>query len=310
MTPSSSSSSFSRPLSRRAFLAGTGLAVAAACSSGVDDKVALEAGTPSPTGEQPIVGSLASNDLYVGEDQRFALGVLRQVGGDEGYELVRDTEVLLTLTSPDGTRGAPRAAEFHGVGLPADRGVYVQKASFDKPGIWEARINVGDLEGTLPFEVRSKAQAPTPGQPAIAVTTPTVKDGAGVDPICTRTPPCPFHEISLDAALESGKPLAVMFSTPAYCVSRVCGPVLDLLIEAAVEFGGDVNVIHVEVWNDRSTTEASPGMQRWGLQTEPWLFGIDAEGTVVERLEGAFDQAEVKGVLLAAGGEVESEPAA
>lgn len=289
-------------LSRRTFLASAGLVIAAACASGDDGEDVSAGGTSTTLGEQPIAGSLASSDLYVGDDQRFAFGVLR-LKSDKTYDLVRGDEVLVAFVPPEETAGTPQGTTFHSEGLPPDRGVYVTRASFDRSGFWTATIAVGDLRGTLPFEVKDENQVPKAGDQAIAAKTPTTKDAAGVDPICTRTPPCPFHEVSLDAALEGDLPVVVMFSTPAYCVSRVCGPVLDVLVGLAPEFEGRATFIHVEVWKDRTTQEASPGMQAWGLQTEPWAFGIDPEGEIVGRLDGAFDQSELRDVVTATVGE-------
>lgn len=293
------------PLSRRTFLLGAGAAVAAACSSGNDGSVSAGDGTTTSTaaGEQPIAATLASSDLYVGEDQRFAFGVLR-LREDKTYVLVRDRQVLVSFAPIDQRSGSPEAATFHAEGLPPDRGVYVTRASFDAPGFWEATVSVGALAGTLPFEVAEKAKAPIPGGQAIPVKTPTTGDAAGVDPICTRTPACPFHEVSFDDALAGDLPVVMMVSTPAFCVSRVCGPVLDLLVDMAPEFEGRAQFVHAEVWKDRSTTEASPAMKAWGLVTEPWVFGIDPEGEIVTRLEGAFDAAELRDAVSATAGEL------
>lgn len=290
-------------LSRRGFLAaGAGLAVAAACTS--DDGTDVQAGGTTTTfaEDAPISGALASSDLYVGDEQRFAFGVLR-LNSDKTYDLVRGDEVLVAFAPPEGPAGVPQATSFHAEGLPPDRGVYVTRASFDRPGFWEATVIVGNLRGKLPFEVRGQNQVPKAGDQAVSTRTPTTTDAAGVDPICTRVPPCPFHETSLDDALDGELPVVLMFSTPAYCISRVCGPVLDVLIDLAPEFEGRAEFIHVEVWKDRSTEEASPGMKAWDLQTEPWVFGVDPEGEIVARLDGAFDRSELRDVLNATIGE-------
>jgi hypothetical protein len=38
-------------------------------------------------------------------------------------------------------------------------------------------------------------------------------------------------------------------------------------------------------------------VQAWGIQTEPWLFGVDATGNVVSRLDGAFGHDEQQQLL-------------
>lgn len=296
------------PIDRRMFLIGAGLAaVAVACSSSDDSEV--EAGDEGdghmheeePTGDSPLVVQVASQDLGVGDDQRFAFGVLRQAG--DGYELVRGERVRIGFGRIDGGPGPFQAAKFHSEGLPTDRGFYTTTVSLGGPGTWQATVRVGDLEATAAFEVVEDSVAPSVGDRAIAVATPTTEEKAGVDPICTRDPQCPFHDVSLDKALEGELPVIVLFSTPAYCVSRLCGPVLDNLIELSRDFRNKAEFIHVEIYTDRSTTQQAPGVEAWKLQSEPWMAAIDERGLLVARLDGAFDASEMREAIAKAAGE-------
>lgn len=291
-----------RPTSRRAFLAGSGLAIAAACSSDGDDSV--DAGGNGGNGDggtdaQPTVqAALATQDLFAGgEDQRFAFGVLRRTP-ENTYSLVTGDAVQIAFAPPEGSPGEPQTAEFHGAGLPPDKGVYVARVSPDVPGFWEATLTVEGESGTLPFEVLEEPRVPVPGDEAIAVATPTVDDDQGVFELCTREPDCSFHEVSLDGALEAAGPVVIMFSTPRFCVSQVCGPVLDVLINESDDFP-DTTFIHSEIWANDETSIPVDAVAEWGLQTEPWLFGIKPDGTVAARLDGAFDQAEVRSLIEA-----------
>ena len=278
-------------VSRRRFLAGAaGLVVAAACSDGGGDTAAT-----TTTELEGLSGSPASSDLYAGAEQRFAFGLFRnQKGGDA--EPVLGDPVRLQLVAPGGTKGAVLTPTFHGDGLGGDRGVYVLHTTFDRPGFWTVRVKSEADSGTFAVEVgRTPGVVPVGGQ-AISSPSPTTADPLGVNPICTREPACPLHEISLDAALAAGGPLVVNFGTPARCESRMCGPVLDILLEELGSFPG-LRAIHVEIYRDPTTTDLVPTVEAWQLQTEPWLFGIDGQGRVVDRLDGAFDRAEVRELL-------------
>lgn len=309
-------------LTRRTFLGAAGIAaVAVAC--GGDDTTGTRTGdatTTSAPGLRPLNAQVATQDLHVGGEQRLALGVFR-LKADQTIELVQGDEVLVTLSPPNGTPGPPQAATFHADGLPPDRGVYVTHAVFDVAGFWDATVTVGDLSAAVAFEVKEEPSAPAEGDTLPSVKTPTTADSAGVDPICTRTPPCPFHTISLDEALANDLPTVVMISTPAFCVSRICGPVLDLLIDLAPEFdpsgaGGAgpgsearANFVHIEVWKSNEASEFSPGVAAFKIDTEPWVFGADPEGAVVARLDGAFDRVEVRQLIEAAVGVTEADEA-
>jgi hypothetical protein len=127
-------------------------------------------------------------------------------------------------------------------------------------------------------------------------------DHAGVDPICTRDPQCPFHDVSLDAALGEKRPVAAIFSTPALCQSRVCGPVLDVLVKEADAFKDRIRFVHVEVYRSMKVdfndpNALAPGMQAYHLTFEPVLFLAGADGVVRERLDGPYDALECRDAL-------------
>ena len=96
--------------------------------------------------------------------------------------------------------------------------------------------------------------------------------------------------------------MAAIFSTPAFCRSQVCGPVLDVLIREAEAFRDRVRVVHVEVYRSRDVDFSSrdalaPAMQVYNLTFEPVLFFAGADGVVRERLDGPFDAVECRDAL-------------
>ena len=138
---------------------------------------------------------------------------------------------------------------------------------------------------------------PVPGSPMPSVKTPTTTDGAGVDPICTRTPACPFHAVSLDAALTSGKPVVYMIGTPAYCQTGVCGPELETLIRISERYADRVTFIHAEVYTDETLKSAAPAVDAAKLDFEPVLFVVDASGTVSDRLDAVFGDVDIAAAI-------------
>ena len=143
-----------------------------------------------------------------------------------------------------------------------------------------------------------------PGQAFPSVATPTFADAAGVDPICTRRPdPCPFHDVSLDAALADGQPVVLLLSTPAFCANLIaCGPVLDILIGAEASIHADAAVVHAEIYSaptGRDPGPVSPAMAASGAWFEPMLYLIDGSGTVTSRLDFMWDSSELIDALAA-----------
>src|SRR5690606_16540549 len=101
------------------------------------------------------------------------------------------------------------------------------------------------------------------------------------------------------AALDGGKPVVIAFVTPAFCVTRYCGPVMDAVVQPAFEQYGDrVEFIHIEPYDlakarGDAVLEPVPAVVEWGLRTEPFIFVIDGEGIVRVKLEGVTDLAEL-----------------
>jgi hypothetical protein len=137
------------------------------------------------------------------------------------------------------------------------------------------------------------------GDPAPTAASPTLTATMDVDPICTRSPACDLHTESL-ADLIGTKPVVVSFSTPARCTSQLCGPTLDMLLEQVPTYQDRVAFVHVEIYQNNETTDVIQTVRDWGLPTEPWVFAIGRDGTIVARLDSAFDRAEVTALVEAA----------
>jgi len=142
-----------------------------------------------------------------------------------------------------------------------------------------------------PGEIAVAASSPIPAvgerAPAIATDTPA-SVGGKTSLLTTRVPPENMSSVSFKDVLGK-RPVALLFSTPQLCISRVCGPVTDIAVELQQEFGDKVAFIHQEVYvNNQPTSGLRPQLKAFHLRTEPWLFTINREGKVAARLEGSF----------------------
>jgi hypothetical protein len=178
---------------------------------------------------------------------------------------------------------------------------YAFRTTIDTPGVYGIRIDGGPDEGAN-FQVMERDQVtiPRPGDVLEGFDTPTVDDPAGVDPICTREPPCPFHAMTLTEALSTGKRVAYFVGTPAFCQTGSCTPALETMVGVQSEYADDYEFVHAEVWTDLSATEVAPAVDALGILFEPALFITDAEGVVVERVDGLWDATELRERLDAA----------
>ena len=274
-----------RSVSRRHFLAlGGGAVLLAACGS-------KHASSTGPKFTE-IAPGIVSIDLYVSpRPQRFAFDLTAK----EGYASGRPASVAIAPPGAKPSTFIPAVAR--GKGLPEFRGVYSIMATLDHPGYWQGVLDYEGTKTPFAFQVGAKPVSPIPGSPAPRAASPTTLHTLGVDPICTRVPACPLHTTSLDTIIGKGRPVAVMFATPARCMTRYCGPVLDTFLRLRPGYAA-IDFVHVEIYKNNQTTDLISTVNAWGpLQGEPWLFGVDAKGLVTQRLDGAFDQTEMQSLL-------------
>jgi hypothetical protein len=172
--------------------------------------------------------------------------------------------------------------------------VYSAPVNFPTNGEWRVAAVIREGEETsaklLPsVEVGEFSSIPRPGQPAPRIHTPTAEDvGGDLSKITTRIPPDRLNEVDYAQALGK-EPILLLFATPKFCQSRVCGPVVDVAEQAEREFEGQAAFIHMEIYNDNDPSkDVRPQVRAFHLPSEPWLFAIDRQGLISAAIEGPF----------------------
>jgi hypothetical protein len=151
------------------------------------------------------------------------------------------------------------------------------------------------------FEVAAQPASPALGEaPPPTANKMAPADATAQDLAAITSDPAPdpqLYAMTVDDARASGRPTVVVFATPAYCQTELCGPIVDEIKQVKAEWGNRVNFIHIEVYDTFDPLVVSPIMASWGLSTEPWVFVLDADGNVSARLEGNVTAAELVPVL-------------
>lgn len=299
----------------------------ASCSSGDDAKESsgeIELEERTNDGLNALV---ASYDLAAGSPQRFLVGLVTNEqqlvsfgdaelsfsflgAGDSDTDPVAGPTVTAAWQPIPGQQldSTPDAATVgdavDGVGVYAARDV-----TFDEPGFWQVDVTVevdGDTKkAEASFEVFDEREIVGPGDPAPktvnhlpgaagvpvkAVDSRAEEDGTVPDP--------ELHSMTVADAIASGKPTMLVIATPVYCVSRFCGPITDAVQELAQEFGDRMNFVHIEVWRDFEGRAINKAAAEWiypdGIEEakEPWVWVIDADGTIVERFDNVASEGE------------------
>lgn len=176
----------------------------------------------------------------------------------------------------------------------AAAGVYSTQIDFPREGQWlvAALIKEGDELGAalLPSAVVGEfTNIPQPGQKAPKIHTPTADEAGGdLSKITTRIPPDTQNRVDYADALGK-EPILLLFATPQFCQSRVCGPVVDVAEEAKEQYGDEAAFIHMEIYEDNDPSKGvRPQVRAFHLPSEPWLFAINSHGVVSSVVEGAF----------------------
>ena len=312
-----------RRLGRRTFVRGAALGSVGlgawwltGCSGGSSEKPAPTASagaSPSPADITPV---LLTGEFVAGEQNRFAVGLL------QGNKVVRGGQVHLRFFTigADGVTGTFRgeadasAAELTVPGAhdhdttPGDAGFddtvsfYEVQAPFDTPGKWGVEITAPATATTTgkqiqtTFQVLEKSPTPAAGAPAPASHNDTAATNPNLASLCSRVPACPLHDAVI-ADVLGRRPLVVQFSTPAFCQTRFCGPVLEALLTQVPAYQDRITFVHIEVWQDFQSKTYRPAMREWNLSSEPWTFFVARDGTVASKLEAVFTIDELRARL-------------
>ncbi|MBM3944638.1 MAG: thioredoxin family protein [SAR202 cluster bacterium] len=263
-------------------------------------------GTPSAQPAQVQV-ALAASDFGVGVN-RIPFGII-----ELGVGPVRDGEVWVSSYYLLGnTQEGPIdtvEAEFRT--WPAGPGgVFVASLNFDRPGDWGIGVTVSENGnttkiGSVRVQVNPTSFSPGIGTQAPASENKTAADVGGLEELTTDPNPDPaLYEMTIAEALQAGRPLLVVFATPAYCQTATCGPQVDVVKHVKERHGDEMNFIHIEVYDnpleiqgDLSRARVSPILTEWNLPSEPWTFVMDADGTIRAKFEGFATEAEIEEAL-------------
>lgn len=262
-----------------------------------------DAGADDRTFPPDTFAIVANSDIGVGRS-RVLFGILegggRRVGSPEDA-------ITVTVTHTDDPSLTATADGIFTWIVDGAFGLYRAEFDLSRPGLWRADIQPasGPALPSTGFEVVSDTAAPAIGERAPAPHTATLSD-ATFEELTTDPDPDPsFYDLSLDEALGNGRRTVVVFSTPAFCQTATCGPLLDIVKSVAPDHP-DVDFVHVEVYTNLTDPNFSPVPSYlapavladwWNLPSEPWVFVVDEDGFVTHRFEGVMAAEELVAAL-------------
>jgi len=304
-----------RPLCRGVFAI---IFLVAAYATQIGGRTAAADLTPEAgDGLQPLI---TTSELVVGEN-RFAFGLLK------AGKLLESADVKLRLYDIDGGeaklaaelrvpyqavkdikqersvhRHADGTEHVHG-GDSGIRGLYVARLSFARAGDWGVELLVSQASSTfepvrLAVTVEEAAATPAVGFPAPRSRNLIASDVKDLRQIDTSQRPDPrLHQVRIADAIKQSKPQLIVFATPQFCTSRMCGPVVDIVRTLLPTYGKRVAFTHQEVWQEFADKKVFPTVEEWRLFTEPWIFVVDGQGIIRAKFEGLVTAWELESAL-------------
>lgn len=273
------------------------------------------AATSSGAGSAPFIPQLVSSDTVVGVN-RFLFGIDDPSGTKSIGKPDLKVEVGFESDGPPASTIQPAAARFIWA-IPDERGLYAVEVTFPAAGNWTAVFRASGpalpaAKVAVQFEVKEKGYSVPIGGKAPSVKTPTAATPADVARIATDMTPDPrFYTTSEDAALAKHEPFVLVFATPAFCKTRVCGPTLEG-IKAVARTEPGMLFINVEpyklqyadgrlqpVLDAANQLQAVDAVLAFGIVSEPWTFVVDGKGIVRGSFEGVVSPEELKAAIAA-----------
>ena len=266
--------------------------------------------TPPVSPQSHVQLAFATTDFGVGEN-RIAFGLIDSEDGP-----IRDAtvEIQTFFISEGGQQDGPKEtvnAVFRKWPI-SPSGIYTAQLKLDREGSWGIGVIASRPDGSVqsaasPIRVKVKSSTPQIGSAAPRSTNKTLIDVQGLAQITTDVDPDPeLYGLTVAEALDSGLPLMLTFSTPAFCQTATCGPQLDMLKVLKAEYSDRANFIHIEVYDnpdeiqgDLSNAIVSPVLAEWRLPSEPWTFVVDEEGLVQSKFESFATREELETALTA-----------
>ena len=263
---------------------------------------------------QPLI---TTSELVVGMN-RFAFGLLK------GNKLLNDAEVTLKLYATDGLEPSlvaevktpyqiasnlkqERSVHHHPDGtehVHGDKsgiqGLYVAQLNFSRAGDWGIELLVGQRSGPADIVRFAVTVLDAPATPALGSPAPPSRnliasDVKNLSQIDTSPRPDPrLHQVRIADAIAQRKPQLIVFATPQFCPSRMCGPVVEIVRTLLPAYGKRVAFIHQEIWQDFASKKAFPTVDEWRLSTEPWIFIVDDQGIIRGKFEGLVTARELE----------------
>ena len=247
---------------------------------------------------------IISSDISLGLNQiKFALLNL------EGNPILNEENKLKVFISPLDSPQLKKSISIEWEPWPISGGVYSTNIDFKTSSYWKINVlyeDSEDLRGEAIIEVKEKSQTPEVGNIPPKIHTKIISDKSSLALITSDINPKPdlykfdFHEVIGE------KPIVINFSTPSFCKSGTCSPIIENIKKLSEEFKENIVFIHVEIYDNPKEIidsgnpnlgKISEAVTEWNLPSEPWTFLVNSSGKIVSKHESFIGYEELKKMI-------------
>ena len=248
---------------------------------------------------------IISSDISLGLNQiKFAILNL------EGNPILNQENKLKGFISTWESPQLKKPISIEWESWPISGGVYKTNIDLKTSGYW--KINVlyeesENLRGEAIIEVKEKSQTPEIGNIPPKIHTKTISDKSSLDLITSDiNPKLNLYKFDFYEVIGE-KPIVINFSTPSFCKSGTCSPIIENIKKLSEEFQENIVFIHVEIYDNPQEIidsgnpnlgKISEAVTKWNLPSEPWTFLVDSSGKIVSKHERFLDYKELKKMIL------------
>ena len=239
-------------------------------------------------------GSGGSGDLTVAPQNSTLLVGVNRISialVDQNQKPVNNARVTLEIDS-NGTAVASRPLQWIGPTY-ANKPVYNGTAKFAQSGRYTLVAHATMPDGSTRSgraDVSVTTQSP---ELPVSFKPPAVSQRIATDPntklsdVDSGVPPDDWHTTTIAEGLAQHRPMLLYFGEPGFCVSEVCGPVVDILKQLCTSYCHKLLFEHIEVRVPPGAQGPfNPAYVAFGLSSEPWIYLVNADGVVADRFEG------------------------
>ncbi len=181
---------------------------------------------------------------------------------------------------------------------------WVAYPELPRAGNWGllAQITLADgrtTQAQFAIAVLDEPQAPAIGEAVPLSENRTLATKPDIKQLTSAFEPNPaLYQMTVREAVANERPSVVVFSTPGFCQTAFCAPVLGSAETLLSELGDRANFIHIEVYKEfNPELVLADEMVEWGFTSEPWTYLLDDEGRVAARFGGPVSPRELRTAL-------------